>query len=239
VLPALQFENIFEEPADASIEIDARAATGLRAITVLVNDKPLEKIKGNQLQRVRLSADLEPGRRFVVHLRAELPMQKPLGTVFPVNLRFFLNDQLVSGFRHVIRVATLTKAALQTLGVVYGMLRDVTTAWDLGTARELASEVKALVWAQRGTEPRRDEPGDWQRVFANLTNPLMGVSQSLVAVEDREPEYRAVNERLDELVNHYTLREAESAYLLVERVCELAYRVQEPAGRAVRRRQWQ
>jgi hypothetical protein len=236
-LPASHFENIFEEPADASIEIDARQALGVQAITVVGDEKELEKIEGHQLQRVRLSDSLRPGERLDVRLQVALPLQKSPGRVFPISLRFLLNDQLVSGFQHVIRVATLSEAALQTLDAVYGMLRDVAVAWDVDAARDLATEVQALVWAQRGDGPDGGEPGDWQAVLAGLADPLEAVSQSLAAIEGREPEFEAARERLDELVNIFTLSEAESAYLLVQQVRELAYRIQEPAGRVVRRKQ--
>jgi hypothetical protein len=236
-LPVSHFENIFEEPAEASIEIDARQARRIQAITVFGDKEELEKIEGHQLQRVLLSDSLRPGERLDVRLQVALPLPKSLGSVFPISLRFLLNDQLVNGFQHVIRVTTLSEAALQTLDVVYGMLRDVAVAWDVGAARDLAREVQALVWAQRGVGPHGGEPGDWQAVLGGLAGPLEAVSQSLAAIEGHEPEFEAACERLDELVNIFTLSEVESVYLLVQQVRELAYRIQEPAGRVVRRKQ--
>jgi hypothetical protein len=244
-LPWVQMANPFEEAATAHVEIDTTLAPDLVGLNLEVNGKDRGDIKIGESRSVNLHKALPTDERMILRLKATLPPSAPKGAVFPIGLRFFVDSQLITGYRHVVRVAPFSKVLVQVMDSLYGALRNVAVAFESDTAQGLAQDVRKMVFKAREMErPRgcwgmiqdflRLKPWDWLADWGNLRERFSALAQELSMIPDGGPECRIVRQHLQDLADLLTPADVASPHLLIEQIRELADRIQEPAGRLAR-----
>lgn len=250
VCPWVQMGNPCEQAAAAHVEIDSSQARDLIALSLEVDGKPGPGIEIGGTVRVPLAESLSPGEGQILRLRATIPPDRPLGTAFPVNLRFFVGETVIGGYQHVLRVAPLAESVAQAMDALYGALRDVQAAHRLDI-QDLVEQVRLLIPAAAG-DPEgtladlraraasfaalaRDIekmaiPKQVQDVYQPLAQLVALLSASEVA-QAPDAESAPADEGPDSL-----LASLRSPGLFAAKIRELADRIQEPAGRRVRQK---
>ncbi|MBN2007521.1 MAG: hypothetical protein JXA21_29515 [Anaerolineae bacterium] len=230
------FENIFPESAEASLEIDATQADRLKEVSLLMADKVVGGVMGRYSTRLRLSPNLAPRQRLDLSLQTSFPASLAIGTELPLNLRFFLNDELVSGYKLIIRMSSFEAASEQVVDLLYGMLKTVASVWNLRFAQELAL-----------TLTQRESPLLLQDVADAQSRELM---MGLVALSGQIPEDSRVSEahvikqdlealaqQFDTIITRSPSANYSQDGVRLEQVRKLAHRIQYYAGHVARYRQ--
>jgi hypothetical protein len=230
MLAWVQMDNPFGKAAPASLEIDATQAQGLESLALEADDEIISEIKPGERTSITLTETLQPEDRMIIRFRATLLPDATEGMSFPIHLRFVVNDQFVSGYTHVLRVAPLPEVVLQVLDLLYGALRDVAVGCKADQAHLLAERVKQIVLRERV----RVKPSNaWRSKVTKLATKTAALSQSL---EDKnDPVRQVVCKHLYALADLLRTSKDTPAPIFIEQIRELADRIQEPAGRLVRR----
>jgi hypothetical protein len=237
-LPWLAFSNPFEEPDPARLHIDTTQALALENLVVQVDDKPAREVQMGRVVSVTLADALQSGQSLMLRLKATLPPDLPQGTMLPVDLHFFVGDQHITGYQHVLRVASLAETVAQVLDTLFGALRDVAAGCQ-ADIQNLAEKVRDLVASSA------DDAEKALGELCGLAGEVAALAQSLEVGPDSEPECQAVHRYLSELAGRL-LASSDSASpnlladtvlpgQLSEQVRDLVDHIQEPAGRLVRR----
>jgi hypothetical protein len=241
----LMMSNPFEQTVPARLEIDATQAKGLQSLALEVDDKIAGEIKPGEQTSVTLTDALRPEDQMILRFQATLPANASEGAEFPISLRFIVNDQIVSGYTHLLRVAPLSEVVSQVLDYLYGALRDVGFGCKSEQALRLANKVERIVWEERvaARQPqgcsgllwkilrRRNE---WRSEVGGLSKAVAALAQSLEP-RDSEPECAMVRKQLYKLSEQLLAPQDTSDAVFIEGIRDLADRIQEPAGRLVRR----
>jgi hypothetical protein len=247
MLPWLQIANPSEAAAAAHMEIDTSLAPNLAGLSLELDEKPLGEVNIGGPVTVNLAGALQPDERMTLRLHALLPLAAPEGTTYPINLRFFVDNQLIGGYQYVLRVAPLSEAVVQVLDHLFGALRDVAAGFETDAAQDLAGNVREIILREKGIEARRGfwglvqrvfspKPGDWQTELGSLASRVAALAQSLEVATSIEPECQVMCQHLYELAGRLlTIADTESPNLFIEQVRDVVDHIQEPAGRLARR----
>ncbi len=152
-LPWLLFANPLDQPEAARLEIDASLSLDAELVSIGVeaNDQHWEGATGGANTILDLHDALLPDAAMTLRLQVGVAPDLALGTTLPIDLRFVIGRQLVSGYRHLIQVVPPAEAAAQALDLLYCALRDVSMAAGSDRAETLAGQVAALwTWLRRG-----------------------------------------------------------------------------------------
>ncbi|MCP4425901.1 MAG: hypothetical protein GY803_15520, partial [Chloroflexi bacterium] len=181
---------------------------------------------------------LAHNKHVVIRLHTTVPSRGRLGQTFPVNMTFLHDGEPFGGYEHVLRIATLEQTTPQVLSALFAALRDLSIAADAVEAWELAQKVQQLVW--KGVIL----PDNWsliEKLYGHKRGDLLVELRALA--DDFTALGRSLSERkwgtavqrhvvaLGKLMN----QRAKSPAQFLERLRELADRIQEPAGYVVRR----
>jgi hypothetical protein len=239
-LPWVQIANPFDQPATASIEIDTSLSPNLQGLSLEVDSKSVQVIEQGQLIQVDIAKDLSPEDRRILRLRAMLPPRAPLSTSFPIDLRFFVNRKLITGYRHLLRIVTLREAVAQVLDRLYGALRSVQAGLQVDT-QDLVELVASFI------PTAADDPARALGKLCARAATVGNLVANLNEVVHRGPEYQAVHKALARLAHLLEasadsqspslLADTVSPNQLAEEIRDLADRIHEPAGRLARLRQ--
>ena len=235
-LPPMPFANIFDEAVAASLEIDATDAE-LDAVVLLVNGQEVVQIKGGQRERVQLREQLPPGEEMTLVLQAAWPKERPLGTTFPVWLGFYLGEKLVNDYEYVIQVVEPREAAIQAMDALYGALQGVIAAWDVAEARGLATDMRQIVWWERGVIPSHEVsslPESWDKEFRKLNGRFATLAQQIKYIRNDMPELKEVQRRLENLAEYFQLPDMENDQLMAQ-IQEQAYFIRAKTEQVARR----
>lgn len=232
-LPWVQMANPFEEAAAARMEIDTTLAPNLEGLSLEINDGHEEEVEVGQSVPMVLAEALSPDERLVLRLKATPPPDVPHETEFPIDLRFFVGGELITGYRHVLRVTPLPRVVVQVMDSLYGALRNVAVAFESDTAQELAQDVGKIVFKAREME----SPWNWLTDWGDLTGSFSELAQELKMIPDKESESGVVRGHLQALAELPASTNSISPNLLIEQIRHRADRIQEPAGRLARSRQ--
>ncbi len=233
-LPWARMANPFKRTARARLEVDATQALGLRSLALEVNNKPGCKIKAGEQTSVTLSDALRPADHMILRFRATLPPNAPEGMTFPIHLRFIVNNKVVSGYTHLIRVVPLPEAVLQVLDHLYGALRDVGAGCRSKQAQDLAEKVKGIMLGERRATGQRGRRSVWRSKVRNLSKDVAALAKSLELNTD-EPERKVVRQKLYKLSRQLLAPKNMPAAAVIEGIRDSADRIQEPAGHLARR----
>ncbi len=241
MLSWVQIDNPFEEPAVARLDIDATHALGLQGLMLEVNDEIVGDIKLGDRTSVTIADALQPGEHKVLRIRATLPPSVSLDATFPIQLNFIVNDKLVSGYTHVLRIVPLGDAMLQVLDLVFGSMQDTAVGCESDLAQFVANRTLQILSKERA----RRSPGcfgllwrlirpqnAWRSDLIKLSAEIAAVAGSL---KDRtEPECQRISRRLDDFSELLIKSKNTDPAILIEQIRDLADRIQEPAGRLAR-----
>jgi hypothetical protein len=241
-LPWVQLANPFAQPAEARIEIDTSLAPDLKGLSLEIDSKPAKGIDIGGIHPETLPNKLSSTDRHILRLRATLPDREQIDptsptdppTEFPIDLRFLVGEQLVTGYRHLLRVAPLSETVAQVLDSLFGALRDVKAGClaqgDRMRANQVQDGIRELVAASAA-----DPEGALQGLSA-LSDQISELAESLAISVNGDDclEVREYLSRLGSLLA--TPENATSPNLLAEQIRDLADHIQEPAGRLARRR---
>jgi hypothetical protein len=245
-LPWVAISNPFERPATARLEIDTTQSPQLVGLILEADGKSLGDIGIGKQATVLVSDSLQSGEQMILRLRAALPADLPEGTTLPINLRFIVDDQLISGYTHLLRVVSHSEATAQVLDTLYGALRDVSAGCEASGATSLADEVKEiLLREQLGVSPPSGclgllwtllggRPLNWRSELTLRAKSIKALIQKLEA--SNKLEYQAVCQNLYALTEVLLASKFIADAMFIEQVRELADRIQEPAGRLARQR---
>lgn len=160
-----------------------------------------------------------------------MPADAVEGATFPINLRFHVEDQLITGYTHLLRVVPLAEAMAQALDTLYAALRDVGVGCESDDALALAKRVEGIIQRYAG------DPEKSLTSLRRAIGELSALTQRLELAAGGGPECRAIHRRLFELAGRLLAKtDAVPPDLLVEQIRDLADRIQEPAGRLARQR---
>jgi len=222
----LEMSNPLKEPAAARLAVDTTGAARLAGLTLEVNDRLMHEIKVGEPATIPLSDALQPGERLTLRFHAGVAPDLREGTTFPIDIGFYLGDQLVSGYQHVLQVAPLSATVAQVLDLLFGALLDV-AATCAPDAAGLAERLARIV-AEDAERPERALDS-----LSKLSDGLASLAQRIGP--SAAPECRAVRQRLFELAGMLLTRSNTPSSLFVEQIRDLVDRIQEPAGRMARR----
>jgi hypothetical protein len=226
-LPWVHMTNPFKRVAAAHLVIDWGQARGLADLVLEVDDRLVQLDKSDGTIRFLLADALEPGGLMVLRLRARISPGLSEGMTLPIHLQFVVDDQVISGFTHLVQIAPLSMAVDQVLDRLVGALQDIGVGFQVSEATRLASSVARLM--ARYT----DRP---EAALASLRR-LSGRFAQLASILDQSeaPEAPRVQRRLYELAGVLLNRSDRiSTEQFIELIRDLADRLQETAGRLAR-----
>jgi hypothetical protein len=239
MLPWVELANILDRPARASVEIDTSQSKDLQGLVLELNDKNWGNIEVGGTTRVTLADALPPGDHMILRLRATLPPDQPMNASFPIHLRLLIEDQFLSGYTYMLRIAPLPAVIFQMLDSLYGALSDVAAGCKEKQAQVLADSIRraALIerqqsfssgcfaWLWSILRPKNA----WRSGLLRLSTGMTALVQNL---ETRnEPEIRAVGMRLSQLGELLNKDQALDDISFIEQVSEHADYIQALAGR--------
>jgi hypothetical protein len=239
----LQFENPFDAPAPAKLEIDATGAAQLDNLLIEIDSQITEKIESREPVTIEFDGLLQPGEVKIFRFHATLPPgMLPLGTELPIHIKFIVNEKTINGYTHVIRISPIERTVVQVLDNLFGALRDVVVGYKLNIGLPLLEKTKKIVL----TERRRVESTGclglfwrffrsktkWRSEIAKLSTRIATLAQDLLEITT--PEDEGVRQGLYELAGLLLSPTSTSAPVYIEQIRELADRLQEPAGRLAR-----
>jgi hypothetical protein len=253
MLPWVQMANPFADAATACIEIDTSQIPKVEGLSLglsLEVEGELEReIKLGESQRELLAEALLPEDHLILRLRATLSLEEKgeeegeeedtTWPTFSIDLRFFVGDELITGYRHLLRIVPLEEAVAQVLDKLYGALRSVQAGCQVNT-QDLVEQVNPFI-AAAANDPRR-ALGELCARAASFT----GLAESLEGLVGNGEKYEAVHRHLSRLAALLSdssdngspkLASGVSPNVLAEQIRDLADRIQEPAGRLAHRRQ--
>lgn len=106
--------NPYRQVASAKIEVDATQASGLEGLTLEVDDQIIGKITPSEISTIQIADLLQPQETRILRFQATFPLvMLPHGTEFPIHLRFIVDDQIINGYTHIVRVAPLQKTVIE------------------------------------------------------------------------------------------------------------------------------
>jgi len=239
----LQMENPFDKPTSAKLEIDTTKAGQLQELLLEVDDRIVGKITPGEILTIQIAELLQPGKSKILRFQATLPpVLLPHGTELPIHLRFIVGDQLINGYTHIVRVAPLETTILQVLDTLFGALRDVAVGFQSKSGQNLAERAKKIAIRERqkatssgcfGLLWRIFRPKTaWRSQVIKLSKGIAALAQTLA--NSSEPESQVVRQHLFELAGLLLVPANTPAPIFIERIRELADRIQEPAGRLAR-----
>ncbi len=235
LLPWVQLANPFDELAPVRLEVAVAPSAELEALVLEVNGEPLDELEWE--------GTLQPADRRTVRLRATLPAGAPVGTAFPIDLRLWADGQLITGYRHVLRVAPLTETVAHVLDTLFGALRDVRAAFLADRADEHVDVIQDSLEMLVGMAD--DDPERTLVELALLGGRFLGVVNAVESSPRAgEPGHGEVPFFLQQLADRLVkvaigapperLAPDVLPGLLVEEIREWADRIQQPAGRLAR-----
>ena len=237
-LPWVHMANPFDEAAAARLEIDTSQATLLQGLTLEVNGESMADIEIGGQAQVDLVDALAPEEHLTLCLRARLPANLQQGTVLPISLRFFVKGELVTGYRHLLRIVPLAETVSQVLDRLFGALQSVEAGCQVDT-QELVEWVGQSITAAAGPELALGN------LCARATS-FSALAGGLETLVGRGEEWESVHRHLSQLAarlsdsadagSPHLLASSISPNVLAEQIRDLADRIQEPAGRLARRR---
>jgi hypothetical protein len=227
LLAWLEISNPFREAASAHLVIDTTQSPKLADLVVEANDTIAAKVAIGEAVRVDLIDALQPGDHMILRLRANIPPDTLPGTLFPIDIGFYVGEQFISGYQHILRVAPLAETVAQVLDTLFGALWDVAAGFALDDAAEAAERVARII----------EEDADWPEQALDSVSKL---ADRVAAIGMRidpnlSPTHKIVRQQLLMLAGTLLTRPSgSSSSQLVEQLREQADRIQEPAGRRAR-----
>ncbi len=221
-LPWFHMSNPLREPDVAHLEITTVATAKPKTLVLEVNGR-VREIELGGTAKVQLTKSLRPGDNMTLRLRAELTPGMRKGASFPIELRFFIGDQLISGYTHILRVAPLTDVVPRVLDTLFGALSNVGTGCENQRALELAERVRLITL----------DRAHWKRELRNLAPEVSDLGRSVKIVR-LQPESGYVRRRLIELRQVLEKSGDTAPTELIEQVRDLADRIQASASHLVR-----
>lgn len=233
----LQFANPLGASGSARLEIDATQAVKLSELRLLAENGESLAIEDWQERPVTLDLveELRPGERFDIRLQATLPAGLAEGDQFPIHLVFFIGEEMVGGFTHIIELAPLERAAFQVFDMLYAALMDSSHALESEILKGIAFEVGAHV-LQYVAQPQTLIE-EVTALHARLANAAAGLEESpgflalLAASRYRAEQIQAL---LLQMAAILSLSGFLAAPVWLEKLRLLADQVQCIAGRLVR-----
>jgi hypothetical protein len=132
------------------LEIDATQAVQLNSLLLEVDDQIIGKITPGEISTIQIADLLHSQESRILRFQATLPpVMLPYGTELPIHLRFIVDDQVINGYTHIVRVAPLQTTVIQVLDTLFSALRDVGVGYDSEFGRHLADKVKRIVISER------------------------------------------------------------------------------------------
>jgi hypothetical protein len=241
VFPWIQIANPFLAAAAARIEIDARDAPGQEALEFELAGKIWGVLTPGKVITVALEHALEPGEYEVMRVKASAPVGSKLGSEFSIHLSFYLEDTLVTGYTHTLRVVPLAEAVNQVLDKLVGALRDVAAAYDSPRAAELSLQVNRIREEEQQSrgcligilqmfiKPRRT----WISRLSRLARDIEATAQQIQSTAP-EAAWRGTAPLIHKLGEDLHGAQELPPEVFLERLRESADRLQEPAGRLAR-----
>jgi hypothetical protein len=153
----------------------------------------------------------------------------------PLDLRFLLGEEIITGYRFGVRVAPLAETVMSTLDALAGTLRDLAIGFDSRGAIDLAGQVAEMVIRRRGRDELDEEADrDWRVDLEPLIDAFVGIANEISNRIEDSVQQDAVEQFL-QLMDVLQSSRAGDPYQLIEQMYELIDRVQQPAGRLVLR----
>ena len=239
----VHIDNPFDKAAPARLEIDATQAARLSNLFLEVDDRIVGEITLGEISTIQIADLLQPGESRVLRFQATLPpVMLPHGTELPIHLRCIVDDQFINGYTHIVRVAPIETTVVQVFDILFSALRDVGVGYKSEFGQMVADKVRKIVIRERQIAKSSGCLSLLWRIFwpksiwrvegANLTQEISAVAQSLP--DTGAPQDEVVRRRLYELAGLLLSPKDTPAPIFIERIRDLADRIQEPAGRLAR-----
>lgn len=164
-LPWFAFGNVLDQPAEARLEVDTtlapELASALAKLRLEFQDGSTQSVSVGEAASIVLKKALAPGDSITLRLQADVTDNLPsgkrlkLGDDLPVRLRFWLDQQLVTGYTYLLRVSTPEEVALYTTEKVHDALRMAVRGTDAGAVGNLLIARSKRLVARAAQDPTR------------------------------------------------------------------------------------
>lgn len=219
----LSMSNPLDQTGTASLSVDARSAAALLDLEVEIDDGIRQRLVPGEQQQIDLRPNMRHGDNMVFRVRARVPAGAQVDRTFPIVLHLMLGGRRISGYTQLLKVAPLPAVAAQVLDVLYAAVRDVAAVNGAASTVALAANIQAMA----------SDPRNWETRLPSLAQDFSGASDQLAAV-DVVGECRTARQGLLDLAG-FLRQPLGDTTLALEQIRDLADRVQESAGRVVRR----
>ncbi len=219
----LSLANPLEQTGAARLLVDASGAATLAGLRLEVNGEIVQHFQPGAVAQVELKGDMHREDLMVIRLQAMIPLNVRPDAAIPITFHFTLDGQPISGYTHLITVAPLSLVTAQVLDVLYAAARDVAAVCGSAPATVVASKIRALAADQH----------DWEARLREMAAEFSAVAHQLAAA-DIAGECHVAQQKLLELAD-LLQHPAADLVQFIEQIRDSADRIQESAGRVVRR----
>lgn len=236
----IEMTNPLDQVMSASLRVDTTQAARLEELLLEVNGQLSRQIEVGQLAEVPLTDALGTNDRLILRFRARLPEPAVEGSTFPINVQLRLDQQLMSGYKHVIQVVPFPRALAQVLDLLYGALIGVAVGCKVDAAQTLAEHIREIALSEETKGPRlwdviRRWIGfplhNWATRLTRLAPQVGALADSLASSAKRSQEVDAIRQHLYQLAGLLmNARQSTSAERLIEDIRDVADRIQQLTG---------
>jgi len=239
----VQMDNPFDKEVSAKVEVDASQAVLLDRLVLEMDNNTIQEITPGESTIIQVSDYLRPGERKILRMRATIPSGLPEGSEHPIYLRFFIDDQLISGYTHILRVVPFATTRVQVLDMLFSAIRDVEVGYNAVLSQNLADKVKQMTTKEiQQSESSRftrlllklfRSSNTWKSELRSLAGDVAALGQILET--KNESGILSICQHLSELSRLMSESPDMHDITFIESIRDRADRIQEPAGRLARK----